>query len=385
MGSATPTNSLPDQNSSSLRLVHPTNAEKIATWTLTAKNWGVALGLKNYLEREEYLTKIPLAKDNGVSHWILVDSSLPQDNRPILASCESLRKRTLVRTKDGVLKEVITHGIGSVHCNPEYRGKGYAGRMLKELGPALQHWQTDANIPGREECQFSFLYSDIGKTFYTQKGWHPFPSSHIAFKPSVSSTKSSSAKPLNSADIKPLCELDVQYIRRSLENAKDSKIHVALLPEHDQMQWHHKREDFMTSKLFGRSPTIKGAIAGEEGSRVWAIWTRSFYGGLDKVDSGNTFHILRLVIENGKLTDENAKALKGILELAQSEAIGWRCHRVELWNPTEYVQDLVQRTGLEHESINRESESIASIMWYGPGSGKVDEIEWVGNEKYGWC
>jgi hypothetical protein len=58
---------------------------------------------------------------------------------------------------------------------------------------------------------------------------------------------------------------------------------------------------------------------------------------------------------------------------------------VELWNPTEYVQDLVQRTGLEHESINRESESIASIMWYGPGSGKVDEIEWVGNEKYGWC
>jgi hypothetical protein len=24
-------------------------------------------------------------------------------------------------------------------------------------------------------------------------------------------------------------------------------------------------------------------------------------------------------------------------------------------------------------------------MWYGEGDGKLDDLEWVGNEKYGWC
>jgi hypothetical protein len=40
---------------------------------------------------------------------------------------------------------------------------------------------------------------------------------------------------------------------------------------------------------------------------------------------------------------------------------------------------------LEHSEVEREEESIASLMWYGEGSGASDDIEWVGNEKYGWC
>ena len=76
----------------------------------------------------------------------------------------------------------------------------------------------------------------------------------------------------------------------------------------------------MSGKLFGHTPTIKGAIVGNDGSRVWVIWTRAYYGPLGDVSSGNTFYILRLVVENESLVEDNAKALGAILEMAQNEA-----------------------------------------------------------------
>lgn len=372
----------PDSNSDSLYLTHPTPEEKLATWSLNAVNWGSALSLPDYLEREAYLTTVPLAKDGGVTHWILVDRTLPPNERPILASCESLRKAVLV-SQNGEITEAITHGIGSVFSQPKFRGKGYASRMLRELGPILKDWQVDQNKPGMQSCPFSFLYSDIGKKYYAKFGWVPFPSTHIAFPPAANS-RPLTAKPLASTDIEELCALDEQYIRRSLENAKDGKIHVALVPNFDVMQWHHKREDFVSGKIFGKSPAIKGAIAGEPGSRVWAIWTRVFYGPL-KPNSGNTLHILRLVIEDETDVEANAAKLKGILEIAQAEAKEWQLGHVELWNPTEVLKQIVMGTGLEHSEVEREEESIASLMWYGEGSGTSDDIHWFGNEKYGWC
>lgn len=380
MGSRTPNPTLPDKDSPALHLTHPTPNEKIATWTLNCKNWGSALGLTSYLEREEYLTTVPLAKNGGVTHWILVDSSLPPDCRPILASCESLRKHALV-SQDGTVREVITHGIGSVFCNPEFRGRGYAGRMLKELGPILKDWQTEP----QKDCLFSFLYSDIGKKFYASCGWHPFPSTHMAFPPRTESVPEK-AKRLKYPEIEELCKLDQEHILQKLPKS-GGKTRIALLPDHDQMQWHHQREDFMTQKLFANSPTTKGAVAGTQGSRVWAIWTRSFYGPVGKSESGNTLHILRLVIENESEEEKesNIQALKSVLEVAQVEAAKWQLNHVELWNPTPYVQILVEQTKLEHKNVDREQDSIASLMWYGEGSGKVDEIEWIENEKYGWC
>jgi GNAT superfamily N-acetyltransferase len=386
MGENAPTNQpnmeYPDSKSDSLYLTHPTPEEKLATWTLNAVNWGNALSTSDYLAREAYLLTVPLARNGGVTHWILVDRTLPPNERPILASCETLRKPVVV-SRNGTITEAITHGIGSVFSQPKYRGRGYASRMLRDLGPTLKEWQVDQSTPGQQTCPFSILYSDIGKKYYTKFGWTPFPSTHIAFPP-VANSKPSTAKPLTSPDLEELCALDAQYVRRSLEIAKDGKIHVALIPNHDTMQWHHMREDFVAGKIFGKSPSIKGAIAGEPGSRIWAIWTRAFYGPL-KPDSGNTLHILRLVIEDETDTKQNAAKLKAILEIAQAEAKEWQVGHVELWNPTEVVKKLVQMTGSEHSEVEREEESIASLMWYGEGSGNTDEIEWVGNEKYGWC
>lgn len=400
---------LPDAKSPDLCLANPTPEERLAIWTANSNEWRGVLPVDAYLQREQHLLSAPLARDGGITHWILVSKDELPNTRAILASCESLRKPALI-SKDGSVKPVLTHGIGSVFCDPKYRGKGYAGRMMQEVGKKLRTWQVDPMMPGHEEIGFSILYSDIGKSFYSSHGWHSFPSTHISLPLASTSENgafsgqvdSASATHLRNEDLPDLCAADMRMIQKQLKNAKGEKFHVALVPDIDAISWHHAREEFVCPRVFsGKTPSIRGAIAGEPGHRIWAIWTRSYYSPLGP-NSDNTLHILRLVIEDelapssfSKLTggpsyDEGilqtkAGQLKAILEVAKSEAKDWATRHVELWNPSDYVKMLVDRTGLEHSKVEREKESIASLMWYGEGKGGANDIVWLSNEKYGWC
>lgn len=187
--------------------------------------------------------------------------------------------------------------------------------------------------------------------------------------------------------MKELCKRDEALIRDDIVKATTPA--VTLIPDYDTMQWHHGREGFMTNRLFGHTPVIKGAVCGLEGSRVWAIWTRSFYGPLDDPNSGNALHILRLVVEDEdpNLLAQNVESFSSILALARAEAANWSCLHVELWNPTEYQSALIGRVGVDFEEVDRDQDSIPSLMWYGdePGKGRAAEVEWLHNEKFGWC
>ena len=156
---------LPSSNSPTLSLVQASEDEKLATWKLNGKVWRGKLSLPTYLRREFHLANQAFTRDGGITYWILVDTaaahSSPSSPRTILGSCESIRKRALITKESGLVEEVISHGIGSVFCNPEYRGKGYAGRMMKELGKKLDKWQQD----GDKQVNFTVLYSDIGKVW----------------------------------------------------------------------------------------------------------------------------------------------------------------------------------------------------------------------------
>jgi hypothetical protein len=276
--------------------------------------------------------------------------------------------------------------------------------MMRELGKALRVWQTEeVNMA----CAFSVLWSDIGKLYYAGHGWQPFPSTHVAFPPvalpPVALRKGNpTAQTLAIEELKTLCELDERLIRQQLTSAHDGKTHACLVPDFETMGWHHYRENFLCKKIFGKEPQIRGAITGSPGHRMWAIWTRSYYGPIDAPDSSNTLHILRLVHEEEKSLNSagatashtsvdneqlatQAKMLQAIIEIAQAEAAAWGLRHVEVWNPTPLVQALIQRTSLEHTKVEREEESIPSLMWYGQEPGKVQDLEWIGNEKFGWC
>jgi GNAT superfamily N-acetyltransferase len=356
--------------------------------------------LKDYLNREAYLTTVPLAKDGGITQWILTVAGLPPDQRPILSSCESLRKHAVVCSgPSGSVVDGTAHGIASVFTDPQFRGRGYASRMMRELGERLRTWQVseDSSAAGSETARtgspkpipghshFSVLYSDIGKSFYAKNGWAPFASSHLAFAPAPSDQENSRVSLIGYHELAELCAVDERLLRGTLAQraGETGKTCVALLPSLDAMLWHMMREDFMTKHIFGRTPAVKGAVFGEPGKRVWAVWSRGYYGGLETLE-GNTFYILRFVIEDESSPEEYlVEGFRSIMQVAQAQAAEWRSQVVQMWNPTPKLQELVKISAVQHEEIHRDSESIASLMWYGDGA--TSDLDWVLNEKYGWC
>ena len=138
-------------------------------FNLNGAEWRGALSLPAYLRREETLSQQALTRDGGISYWILIDTAL--DGNPLdpssgtrlpLASCETYRKKTLI-WQNGELHESICHGIGSVFCASHLRKRGYAQRLMTELSQALRTYQMEEG----KECEFSILFSDIGKVSMT--------------------------------------------------------------------------------------------------------------------------------------------------------------------------------------------------------------------------
>ena len=209
------------------------------------------------------------------------------------------------------------------------------------------------------------------------------------------------AQPLYAENLAALCEIDVTCVRRSFESrSKSDKTAVALLPDSETIEWHHAREDFVCMELHGKTPKIKGAIVGTEvGKRVWCYWTRMWYNETPEEAKGNTLHILRLVIEDagwekastnhadqGPLDHSHGAAITALLVMAQREAAEWNMEHVEIWAPAPAALAAAQKLDPSAKVVDRDVESIASLQWFPEHEGTVaDKIDWIGNEKYGWC
>lgn len=388
---------LPPSDSPNLALLHPTKEEKVETWKLNGASWRGPMSLPTYLRREIHLENQAFTKDGGITFWILVDSTLAPNERPILGSCESFRKRALV-ARAGKLEEAVSHGIGSVFCNPDYRRRGYAQRMIEELGKKLDTWdQADG-----KKTDFTVLYSDIGKKFYSRLGWEAFPSSHVALAPTRRGKETAlpGARLLRVDELEELCSLDERHLRAQIaRDVPRKKTRVALIPDLKTMQWHHAREEFAGREMLGREPDIKGAHADcQGGGQVWCIWTRTF----GSTEAGNTLNVLRFFIEGDENTvrDESETGndlgdfkstdqakLNGavaVLHAAQVEAMRWNMADVQIWNPSSLVVLAARQIEPSTEVVHRDDESIASLRWHGEPEDRSN-VEWVGNEKYAWC
>jgi hypothetical protein len=186
-------------------------------------------------------------------------------------------------------------------------------------------------------------------------------------------------------------------------SSHSSKTFVAVLPDIETIRWHHAREEFVAKELYGKPPTVKGAIVNSStpGKRVWCYWTRMWYNEDPEFSDNNTLHVLRLVIEEKGLfnwekhSPEEAEEMKpyvpaitALLALAQREAAQWKMAEVEVWNPTEATEAAARLLDPEAKLVQRDKESIASLKWYGEKikEGPVAEyVDWIGNEKFGWC
>ncbi|KXT09594.1 hypothetical protein AC579_2512 [Pseudocercospora musae] len=345
---------LPDKTSPDLRLARATEEEWLAQQLVNSDEWKGLLSLHSYLKREKHLSNQDLTRDGGITAWVLVWEPNSNGQRTVLCACETINKRAFAARR-GSVEEVISHGVASVYCPAQYRGKGYAGRMMTELGDRINRWQTDSG----KTALFSLL---------------------------------------TSRHLPELCAYDEKLLHRRMSQIKpSSRTTVAVVPDVRHAAWHHAREEFVANEVHGKTPEVKGAMVGDkEGSRVWAYWTRVWANPQEP--SPSTLHILRLVIEDDASSNfapadvETAKSLKdchvaraisSIFTVAQSEARMWDLHEVMLWNPSSAALAAAQLIAPNAAVEHRETESITSLRWYGEGSWK--DVEWICNEKYGWC
>ena len=150
---------LPDRDSPEIHLVVATPEEIVAQQHANSDEWRGALTLPAYLRREELLVDQILTRDGGLTAWSLVYQPAGSDekDRQVLCGCETIKKRALIAS-DNTVESVTAHGVCSVFCPPKYRGKGYAGRMMADLGEKLKTLQSNG-----QNNLFSVLWSDIGK------------------------------------------------------------------------------------------------------------------------------------------------------------------------------------------------------------------------------
>lgn len=195
-----------------------------------------------------------------------------------------------------------------------------------------------------------------------------------------------------------------------------------MLPDVATMRWHHAREDFVANELFAKTPEIKGAIVGHTaGQRAWCVWTRRWANRKGSQHPENILYILRLVIDSktpeyalendpsvhtSSSTSEHSPEVLQVAALlmhARKEAAEWHTNSVQLWNPSPLIvraanlcleldAEAIGKTPARLEMVDRESDNIASLRWYGcsntgtpPDTSTWRDVEWVVNEKFGWC
>ncbi|KAE8344492.1 hypothetical protein BDV24DRAFT_127366 [Aspergillus arachidicola] len=381
---------LPLGESPELILVQATPEERIAAIKLNSPAWKGPLDLDAYIARENHLAQQALTKD-GLTSWLLVVRGQPEGERTILSSCETYKKKAVL-AQNGKVEHVSALSIGSVFSRPEFRGKGYAKRMMQELVKKIDACQTEPKATNR--VPFSLLYSDIGKKFYAQFGWMPYPSTHFSLPPlpkdeydrAIVRGNLPKARTLVAEDVhRFMCNDDV--VQKELDilrvaSQKSASAKVAVVPDFDHFKWHWAREEYYAKILFKdrAPPLIKGA--GDEQSKVYCAWNRNF----GETPEENTLYILRWVYDeptSPEETEKTAKAMAAIIRRAQLEAHAWNMSKVQFWNPTPVLERAVAILDPTAQVVHREQDSVACLRWSGAEQNK--DVEWIWNEKYAWC
>lgn len=383
-----PQDSLPLGNDSSLVLVPATQDEHVQTQVLNADEWSGFLDLSKYLDRETYLLTADLTSHGKLTAWLLTVPNIPANSdgtRPILAACETILKEAYI-AKNGKLEQVLSHGICSVFCRPEYRGKGYAGRMITELGKKLETWQQ---VDGTRGC-FSTLYSDIGPNFYSRLGWKVYPSDHVIV-PAVTEEDYARRRPtlpeveeltLTGLKMLPLIPNMEAELRR-LSVATPEVSHVAYAPTMSHFTWHFMREEFLADAAGQPFPSVKGAI--HEPSKIALIWTRTYSAD----PNGWQLSVLHTYIPKdcSLKTDEQTKIMASLMLRGQVEAGRYGLKKgVEIWDPSEITVAAARMLmDTDVQIVTRDKEHLCSLRWNPDGRLSEERVVWLGNEHYAWC
>jgi GNAT superfamily N-acetyltransferase len=315
--------SLPSSQSADLKLEPATFLEYVQTAYLNADEWRGPLTMHQYLQREDALQAVEFTRNGRITGWILTSDNLPKNadgSRVILASCESILKHAYL-ARDGTLHKIQAHGIASVYNRPEHRGKGYASRMMAELGKKLESWQS---VDGQTN-HFSVLFSDIGTTFYARHGWKVYPSTHIHLHPvsrdfyAASCSGLPAVRDLSLEDLKHIPTVDyMEHRLRETSRSNPKSVHLAIRPDFEHFEWHFVRDELQTKILGKDYPEVKGAM--HQATGLGLTWCRVYASK----KSDWQLHVLHIIVPPSVGNSEEATDVMAALLLrAQLEAQEW--------------------------------------------------------------
>ncbi|KAI1763182.1 hypothetical protein GGR53DRAFT_498444 [Hypoxylon sp. FL1150] len=346
-----------------------TAPERVRCSTLASTAFGKSLSTAGYLEREEYLGNLPLARGGGWRVWSLTSADDPD---LVLAMCKTLHRDLLIRDEDGAVRQEQCYCVCSVITDSRYRGRGLASMMLKNVA----EW-----LDGAGNAKASILYSDVGD-FYVSKGWHVLDAfqSTLAVPPSILREQLGDlpeTRLLSRDDLPGLCERDVESLKNDFHNSEPAAgtVLTTVLPTSPLISWLQSRVDFMNAKTLGKVPETKGTIC--ESADAWMYW----------------YHDLRhnkLIVQRAKLPENRGDAtavpaLASLLLDTLDEAAKWELQKVILWNPGPELRRALMfltakmKVDITHEK--RESSEIPCLRWH--GGQKLNTIV-SPNEFYAW-
>ncbi|KAI1382450.1 hypothetical protein F4677DRAFT_452146 [Hypoxylon crocopeplum] len=337
---------------------------------LASTAFGKSLSLAGYLEREEYLGSLPLARGTGWRFWSLVRADDPEQ---ILAMCKTLHRDLLVRDSQPGMRREQGYCICSVITDAPYRGRGLASVMLKHVA----EW-----LDGPGNATASILYSEVGD-FYVSRGWDmldAFQSTLTAtpsFPPQEQRAKLPETRLLTGDDIPTLCERDIEGLAIDFEKydlAPDT-ILATVLPTADMLNWLQCRADFMNAHTNDTLPQTKGSLC--ESADAWLFW----------------YHDLRhqqLIIQRVRPPPNRSgvaatQALARLLLDALEDAVRFEVPNVIVWNPSpelhKAMKFLGEEMGIEVTHEKRETKNVPCLRWR--GGEKKSTVVWP-NEFYPW-
>ncbi|KAK3355335.1 hypothetical protein B0H65DRAFT_44329 [Neurospora tetraspora] len=354
-----------------------TPEQRELAWKLNGAAWARPMSIETYVAREIHLSEQELTKDGSCKYWVLHLKGYP---RQIIASCETTRKKVLI-SENGVSREGYGYGIASVYTNPDYRRQGMAATLLRHVQKAMDR-----------DSDLSVLYSDIGRQYYSNLGWHVFPSEEVTLTyippastsgneaPALQHTQPDSIRYLRLEELRTLCEVDELHLSARFDRfPTDGKRHVAFLPSFAQMSWQVARAEFVAGKLLnGKAPENVGAITSH--GRAWIYWDHDW--------KSKKLKVLKIVTVLESTQQQRIHDIRVLVEAALVEATTWGLETVLLWNPDEETALGCKAVGDAHPHDldvvfdERIDDSIPSLRWAG---GKHTDTVWEDNYYYGWC
>ncbi|CCC07751.1 unnamed protein product [Sordaria macrospora k-hell] len=289
-----------------------TPEQRELAWKLNGVAWARPVSIETYVAREIHLSEQELTKDGNCKYWVLYLKGYP---RQIIASCETTRKEVLI-SENGVSRGGYGYGIASVYTNPDYRRQGMAATLLRHVQEAMDR-----------DSDLSVLYSDIGRQYYSNLGWHVFPSEEVTLTyipptstssnetPALQHTQPESIRYLRIEELRNLCDVDKRHLcARFSQIPADGASHVAFMPSFAQMSWQIARAEFVAGKLLnGKSPENRGAITSS--GRAWIYWDHDW--------KSKKLKVLKVVTVMESSPQQRINDIRVLVEAALVEATTW--------------------------------------------------------------